>query len=69
MKSPHTKTPHTACRRGKRVRVILRDGTRIRDVFKDRTDKFVFLRDVGKVPRVEIRSFQIDRTPREQENP
>lgn len=53
------KTPHTACHRGKRVRVRLRDGTAIDDRFLDRTDRWVVLERAGRVPKGEIKAFII----------
>ena len=52
------KTPHSSCRRGKRVLVILRDGTEIIDKFVERTGKFVILEN-HKFTVDEIRSFAI----------
>lgn len=36
-------TPHTSCRKGLRVRVVLRDGTVIVDRFVERTGQYVVL--------------------------
>ena len=49
--------PHTATFRGKRVLVILRDGTRIIDRFLDRTDRKVLLKDYGWIPKSKLRAL------------
>ncbi len=49
--------PHTATHRGKRVKVVLRDGTEIIDRFIDRTDKWVVLKENGRVNKSDIRAF------------
>lgn len=49
--------PHTACYRGKRVRVKLRDGEVFVDKFHDRTDKFVIFQSGRKVSKGDIVSF------------
>ncbi len=53
------RTPHTACRKGKRVQIILRDGRRIIDHFEGRTDRWVILREIGRVMKADIRAFMI----------
>lgn len=55
-------SPHTAAPAGKRVRIVLRDGTVVNGKFKDRTDRHVFLMDGQKIPKSKIRSFVIDRS-------
>lgn len=55
------RTPHTSCRQGKHVIVVLKDGTRIEDVFVERTGNFVILRDAGRVRAGTIRSFRLAR--------
>jgi hypothetical protein len=52
------RTPHTTVRRGKKVRVKLRDGTLIIDKFVERTGKFVILENHTLKP-VEIMSLNI----------
>jgi len=42
---------HTAARRGKRVLVILRDGTRLVDRFEERNDRQVRLREHGWIAK------------------
>lgn len=51
------RTPHTGTNRGKKVRVVLRDGTKIDDKFVDRTNKWVVLEKTGRVMKSDIRSF------------
>lgn len=53
------RVPHTACHRGKRVKIILKDGTQIIDYFQERTDKFVILRRLGRLGKDQIRAFMI----------
>ena len=50
------KIPHTATHRGKRVLLVLRDGTRVSGRFVTRTDRWVEL-DVGKVHKKYIKAF------------
>lgn len=54
-----SKRPHTSCRRGKRVRVKLYDGTVIIDHFVDDTDRWIVLRERGKVMKRDIDAFGI----------
>lgn len=49
---------HTGCRRGTKVLVKLRDGREIADIFHERTDKSVFLKNHGKISKGDISSFQ-----------
>lgn len=39
------KTPHTSCKKGKTVRVVLRSGVVLIDKFVERTGKFVILKN------------------------
>lgn len=50
------KTPHTACPRGHRVRITLRDGTEFYGRFRERTPKLVIL-DNRKIRPGDIRAF------------
>lgn len=50
---------HTACHRGRRVLIVLRDGARVEDKFLNRTDKWVSLELYGKVYKRDIRSFTV----------
>lgn len=52
-------TPHTACRRGKRVRVVLTTGETFVDRFWDRTNKDVQFKDRGWIPKFWIKAFTI----------
>jgi hypothetical protein len=54
-----SRSPHTGTYKGKRVKVILRDGTRIIDKFLRRTDRFIFLEKTGRIPKGALRSFVI----------
>lgn len=53
----HRKTPHTGTHPGKRVYVKLIDGTVIIDRFVERNDKYVFLKEYGRLLKSEIKSF------------
>lgn len=56
------KMPHTACRRNKRVVIVLRDGERIKDTFVERTDsKIVVLGSGRRIRAGEIKSFRLAR--------
>lgn len=50
------RTPHTSIRRGKRVKVTLKDGVVVIGKFLDRTGNFVIL-DNCKIRAGEIKSF------------
>lgn len=50
---------HSSCRRGKRVRVVLKDGTVIIDKFVDSTDRYVLLEQHGRVRKAAMKSFTI----------
>lgn len=56
------KTPHTAVYKGKRVKVILRDGEEFIDKFVDRKSRFVIFENHSKVLRGSIKSFAIIKT-------
>ena len=53
------KMPHTACYPGKRVLVVLWNGEKFIDRFKDRTNKDVFFEEHGKIWKGAIKSFTI----------
>ena len=53
------KTPHTATHKGKRVRVVLMDGTSFIDRFWDRTKKEVQFKERGWISKLQIKSFTI----------
>ena len=52
-------TPHTSCRKHKRVRVRLKGVGWIEDRFVERTGKFVVLEQHGRVRGRAITAFQI----------
>lgn len=54
-------TPHTNCRRGKRVILTLKNGTRYVDKFIERTGKGVKLERLGVVRGRDIRAMTIYR--------
>lgn len=54
-----TRRPHTACRRGKRVRVVLMNGESFVDKFWDKTDKFIVFAQHPKILAGSIKSFTI----------
>lgn len=51
--------PHTSCHRGKRVKVVLKNGTEVIGRFENRTDKWIVLKDVGRINKADIRAFII----------
>lgn len=53
------RTPHTATRRNKRVKVVLVTGETFIDRFWDRTPKWVFFKERGKVRRGDIKAFTV----------
>lgn len=53
----HRKKPHTATYRGKRVYIKLVDGTTFFDRFMDRTDRWVVLKEHGKILMSDIKAF------------
>lgn len=56
-------TPHTSTQPGKRVRLVLRDGTSIESKFRERTGQFVVL-ESGRYRGRDIAQFiLIKRTP------
>lgn len=50
---------HTATKRGKLVKVVLKDGDRFFDLFLDRTDKYVFFKSGRVLLKATIKSFSI----------
>lgn len=52
-------TPHTATHRGKKVKVVLTDGTVFIDRFWDRTKKEVQFKERGWITKLKIKSFTI----------
>ena len=53
------RTPHTCCKRGKRVRVILLSGEQFIDKFWEKAGRFVYFQKHEKVRTGEIRAFTI----------
>ena len=51
--------PHTSVYPGKRVRVRLLDGTVFDDVFQDDNDRYMILRDRGKVLKRDVKALII----------
>lgn len=49
--------PHTSTNPGKRVRIVLKDGTRIDDRFVTRTDRWIVLKNTGRIMKRDIQSF------------
>jgi hypothetical protein len=54
-----SKTPHTCCRRGKRVHVVLKDGTEFIAKFIERTGRFCLFEGGRRIARGEITVFTI----------
>ncbi len=52
------RTPHTSCKKGKRVQLIFRDGTRTISKFIEKKGGSVYLEN-GRYPIPMIRSFGI----------
>lgn len=50
---------HTACKRGKKVRIKLRTGEIVYGKFHERTKKHVFLQDGTKIYKGDIQVFSI----------
>jgi len=55
------KKKHTATNRGKRVTVVLRDGTRVTGKFLDRTDRWVEVEGYGRISQGAIQSFWVEK--------
>lgn len=53
--------PHTSCKKGKRVIVTLKDGTRILDKFVEKKSKGIVLEEAGFINGQDIRAFSIYR--------
>lgn len=52
------RSPHTACAKGTRVKIVLRNGSEVIGKFVDRKSKYVVL-DCGRYDKNTIRSFAI----------
>lgn len=59
-----SKKPHTTAHPGKKVRVKLHDGTVIFDKFVDSTDRWIVLREAGKIMVRDIDSFGLAKIDR-----
>jgi len=59
----HRRTPHTRVHKGKKVLVLLRDGTRLVDRFQASTATAIVLAEHGAVAKVALRSMSIVRGP------
>lgn len=55
------RTPHTTVYKGKRVRVVLRNGTTFVDKFVERTSKYVKMEQHPHLEPHDIRSFTINK--------
>lgn len=53
------RSPHLCCKKGKRVVVSLRDGSRFIDKFVERKGRYIFLEESGKIPTSKVRAFSI----------
>jgi hypothetical protein len=51
------RTPHTSCRRGQRVEIVLKSGDKFTDKFVDRTGKYIVLESYGRIRGKDIKGF------------
>ena len=61
----HRRAPHTRVHKGKKVLVLLRDGTRLVDKFQAYTSTTIVLDAYGAVAKAALRSMSIVRGPQE----
>ena len=61
----HRRAPHTRVPKGKKVLVLLRDGTRLVDRFHAYTSTTIVLSEHGAVAKADLRSMSIVRGPQE----
>ena len=61
----HRHAPHTRVHKGKKVLVVLRDGTRLVDRFHAYTSTTIVLYEHGAVAKADLRSMSIVRGPQE----
>ena len=61
----HRRAPHTRVHKGKKVLVLLRDGTRLVDRFHAYTSTTIVLSEHGAVAKADLRSMSIMRGPQE----
>ena len=59
----HRRAPHTRVHKGKKVLVLLRDGTRLVDKFQAYTSTTIVLSAHGAVAKADLRSMSIVRGP------
>ena len=59
----HRRAPHTRVHKGKKVLVLLRDGTRLVDTFQAYTSTTIVLDAYGAVAKADLRSMSIMRGP------
>ena len=59
----HRRAPHTRVHKGKKVLVLLRDGTRLVDKFQAYTSTTIVLDVYGAVAKADLRSMSIVRSP------
>ncbi len=64
----HRRAPHTRVHKGKKVLVLLLDGTRLVDKFQAYTSTTIVLYEHGAVAKVDLRSMSIVRGPQEDRN-
>lgn len=62
------KLPHTSCQRGKRVRLILKDGSQIISKFVEKKGNTHVVLELGSYPVTNIRAFSIYK-PLKRDNP
>lgn len=55
---------HTGAHRGKKVFIILKDGTQFIDRFIDRDDRHVYVQERGRIKKSDIKSFSARPVPR-----
>lgn len=53
------RTPHTSCRKGKRIRCVLKNGTVFIDKFVDKKANYVIFETEGKIEIGNIKNFSI----------
>ena len=59
----HRRAPHTRVHKGKKVLVLLRDGTRLVDRFHAYTSTTIVLSAHGAVAKADLRSMSLVRGP------
>lgn len=52
-------TLHTSTNKGKRILIILKDGRKIIDKFKDKKSGYVITEEYGKIPTNQIKAMTI----------